>query len=78
MDNEAKKGEELDFALGYFTVFPNGFPFDESSEDTGPCIWISEKCPEDMKKRLLETWETVKKETLKRHNQGEYSSHDYF
>ncbi|MDO4198155.1 MAG: hypothetical protein Q4D13_04090 [Erysipelotrichaceae bacterium] len=68
--------KELDFALGYFTVFPGDLKNSSSSKE--PFLYIREDCPEDIRERLLVEWERVKKETNERHKQGIYSSKDYF
>lgn len=72
-----KKERELDFASGYFTVFPCNFKDPNAPQDE-PFLYISKKCPEDIRKKLLITWEKVKAETKERHKQGFFSSNDYF
>lgn len=69
-------GHELDFASGYFTVFARDLENPNNPES--PYLHISSDCPEDIRERLLETWETVKEDTIKRHEEGRYSSLDYF
>jgi len=46
---------DLDFATGYYCVFPAGFR--DLKEDT---LVFSEDCPEDIKKRVLELWPKYK------------------
>lgn len=69
--------KEMDFALGYFTVFPSNFR-DPTAPKNEPYLFISKRCPADLKARLLETWPRVYKETKERHARGIYSSKDYF
>ena len=57
---------ELDFALGYFTVF--------SKEN----LFIRDDCPEEIRARILELWPKIKEETEERHRNGHFSSQDFF
>lgn len=68
----------LDKYAGYFMVLPCNFKAGEKPVPDKPFLYISEKCPEDIKQDILRIWKKVKKETIKRHNEGEYSSLDYF
>ena len=43
-----------------------------------PFLFIREDCPPDIKKRPLEEWLKVKATTKKRHEEGLYTSKDYF
>jgi len=69
--------KELDFALGYFTVFPCDFKNPDANPHE-PFLFIRDDCPPDIRARLLEEWPKVKKATEERHANGEYSSLDYF
>ncbi len=71
-----KVGHELDFASGYFMVLPRNWKDPSSTEK--PYLFISSKCPKDIKEKLLKEWEIVKAETIKRHEEGHFSSSDYF
>ena len=75
--SETKK-TTLDKYSGYFMVLPCNFRNGETPEHNKPFLWISDDCPEDVKAELLKDWEKVKAETIERHNQGIYNSHDYF
>lgn len=57
---------ELDFALGYFTVF--------SKEN----LFIRDDCPEKIRARILKLWPKIKEETEERHRNGHFSSQDFF
>ena len=72
-----KVGHELDFASGYFTVFPCDFRNPDAPQDK-PFLYISEDCPENLKEKILKTWEKVKTDTEERHKKGFFSSNDYF
>lgn len=69
-------GHELDFASGFFTVYELDRKNPGNKEY--PYLSIDDDCPEDIRIKLLETWERVKKETIERHEAGQYSSLDYF
>ena len=71
------KERELDFASGYCMVFPCNFRDSNAPKDE-PFLYIKDECPEDMKEKILKTWEKVKIETKERHKQGVFSSNDYF
>ena len=72
--------KELDFASGYFTVFPGGFVHTRNPEwpEKEPYLFIGKDCPPDIRERLLEEWPKVKAATKKRHEKGLYTSKDYF
>ena len=53
---ETKK-TTLDKYSGYFTVFPCNFKNGETPQKDKPFLYISEKCPEDIKAELLKDWE---------------------
>lgn len=57
----------LDYAQGYFMVIPGK---DE--------IYILNKCPKDIKDRLLKDWPKVREETHERHKKCIFLSTDYF
>lgn len=69
--------KELEFAHGYFAVFPCDFK-NPNADSHEPFLFIKKDCPPDVKERLLEEWPKVKKATKERHANGEYSSLDYF
>lgn len=50
----------------------------ESGLNNEPYLYIKPNCPKDIKKKILAKWETVYKETKHRHEQGLFSSRDYF
>ncbi len=66
-------GHELDFALGWFFIYPKGYK--GLSDYT---IDFHSDCPEEIKQKVLELWPTVKKETERRHERLIYTSRDYF
>ena len=68
--------KELDYALGYFTIFPGGFKNDNAVGD--PYLFISDDCPKELRERLLHDWPIIKKKTLEKHANGEWSSTDAF
>ena len=69
--------ERLEFAKKYYAVFPCNFRNPNAPKDE-PYLYISKDCPEDIKERLLVEWEKIKAETTKRHEEGIFSSNDYF
>lgn len=58
--------KELDYALGYFTVF---------SKDN---FYICPDCPPEIRKRLEEDWPRIKRETEERQKNGDFYGSDYF
>ena len=56
---------ELDFAEQYYGILPAGFR--GLKEDT---IVFTKDCPEDIKKRVLEIWPTVKERVEQERKQG--------
>lgn len=68
--------KEMDYALGYFSVLPCDFKNPENKEV--PFLYIHKDCPPDLKERILSDWPRIKRETIKRHEQGLFSSQDYF
>ena len=42
----------------------------ETPQKDKPFLYISEKCPEDIKAELLKDWEKIKVQTIERHKQG--------
>ena len=65
-----KPGGELEFARGYTFVFPS---FGGGHESL-----ISDDCPADIRKKVLEVWPIIEKETMERHKNGIYLESDYF
>ena len=55
--NGRNKKTTLDKYSGYFTVFPCNFKNGETPQKDKPFLYISEKCPEDIKAELLKDWE---------------------
>lgn len=65
-----KPGEELEFARGYCFVMP--------LKEGGHKLMISDRCPDDIRKKILEVWPVVERQTIERHRQGIYLEGDYF
>ncbi len=63
-------GGELEFARGYCFIFP--------LRKGGHKLMISDRCPDDIRKKLLEVWPEVEKATIERHKKGIYLETDYF
>lgn len=63
-------GHELDFAREYIFIFP--------LKDKGHKLFISEECPDDIRKKVLEIWPVVEAEQYRRHAQCIYTKRDYF
>lgn len=72
--------KELDWALGYFTVFPGGYRKlkDLDWPEDEPYLFIYDDCPSNIRERLLKEWPRIVEETKKRHKEGYFSSHDAF
>ena len=62
---ETKK-TTLDKYSRYFTVFPCNFKNGETPQKDKPFLYISEKCPEDIKAELLKDWEKIKVQTIEK------------
>lgn len=69
--------KRLDFASGYFTVFPWDYKNPKANRNE-PYFFISKSCPEEVKKKLLVEWELEKEETIDRQRKGIYLSTDLF
>ena len=72
--------KEMDWASGYFGVFPGGFAHwrDPKWPKDEPFLYIRETCPPDIRERILKEWPRIVKETKERHKKGIFSSTDYF
>lgn len=63
-------GHELDFARGYIFIFPK-----EIYDDM---LFISDKCPSDVREKIEELWIKIKKEQERRYLENIFSPLDYF
>ena len=64
-------GHELDFAREYMFVFT-------IREEPGYHIHFTKNCPEEIKNKVLELYPKLVEETKRRHEEGLYTSKDYF
>ena len=64
-------GHELDFAREYMFVFP-------IREAPGYHIHFTKNCPEEIRNKVLELYPKLIEETKRRHEEGLYTSKDYF
>lgn len=62
--------QAFDFAMPYISI--------QQDKTDEPILFVQKDTPEDVRKKIEEAWPTVKAETLRRHNEGLYSSIDYF
>ena len=60
----------LDFAWPYISIYQD--------EIDKPILVIQEDTPKDIRKKINEVWPFVVEETLRRHKECDYRSHDYF
>ena len=60
----------LDFARGYIGIFQD--------EIDKPILVIKKNTTVDIRKKINEVWPLVVEETLRRHKECNYGSHDYF
>ena len=86
--------KEMDEFLGLFSIIPftPKDPNDLSTKpyvqllkeaqkgllSNEPYLYIFKDCPEETKKKIIKKWQQVYKDTIKRHENGIYSSKDYF
>ena len=86
--------KEMDEFLGLFSIIPftPKDPNDLSTKpyvqllkesekgilSNEPYLYIVKDCPEETKKKIIKKWQQVYKDTKKRHENGIYSSKDYF